>query len=138
MYRILSQSLPATTTPAKTAAPDSTTAVPQPSFSMGDHYLKESYSFQSETDVVTEQFRVDNPSWGIEFEVTPLNDNINYCWFVMTVTNLDTGHSDAYGYGRENGYEIKHQIPMYTTGPYKIEMKGDRVKVDVTAAKRNP
>ncbi len=87
---------------------------------------------------VTEQFRVDNPSWGIEFDVTPLNDNINYSWFMMNVTNMDTGNSDTYGYGRENGYELQHLIPMYTTGPYKIEMRGNRVKVDVTAAKRNP
>ncbi len=135
---IPAQSPPAVTTPASIAAPVATTPVPQPSFSMGDHYLKQSYSFQSENDLVTEQFRVDNPSWGIEFDVTPLNDNINYCWFVMTVTNLDTGNSDTYGYGRENGYELQHLIPMYTTGPYKIEMKGNRVNVKVTAAKRNP
>ncbi len=36
------------------------------------------------------------------------------------------------------GLISKPQIPMYTTGPYKLEMKGNRVKVDVTAAKRNP
>jgi hypothetical protein len=27
---------------------------------------------------------------------------------------------------------------MYNTGPYKIEMRGNRVKVDVAVAKRNP
>ncbi len=37
-----------------------------------------------------------------------------------------------------NGFELHHLIPMYNTGPYKIEMKGYRVKVDVTVAKRNP
>jgi len=35
-------------------------------------------------------------------------------------------------------YEKHQQFPMYVTGPYKIEMKGNRVKVDITAAKRNP
>ncbi len=127
-------------TPAPTAAatPVATTAEPQPSFAMGDHYLQKSYSFQSEKDVVTEQFRVDNPSWGIGFDILPLNDNTIYCWFEMKVTNVDTGHSETFGYGRDNGFELHHQIPMYTTGPYKIEMKGNRVKVDVTAAKRIP
>jgi hypothetical protein len=128
----------ATPAPTAVALPVATTAEPQPSFVMGDHYLQKSYSFQSEKDVVTEQFRVDNPSWGIGFDILPLNDNTIYCWFEMKVTNVDTGHTETYGYGRDNGFELKHQIPMYTTGPYKIEMKGNRVKVDVTAAKRNP
>lgn len=130
---------PATTPAPATVAPTTgTTTVQTPSFTLGDHYLQKSYSFQSENDLVTEQFRVDNPSWGIEFTVLPLNDDLQYCWFVMTVTNIDTGQSDTYGYGRDNGFELDHQIPMYTTGPYKIEMKGNRVKVDVNAAKRNP
>jgi hypothetical protein len=116
----------------------STVPVPQPSFSFGDHYLQKSYSFQSEKDVYVEQVRVDNPSWGFGFDVLPLNDDPQYCWFEMNVTNIDTQQSDIYGYGRDKGFE-KHQIyPMYTTGPYKIEMKGNRVKVDVTMAKRNP
>ncbi len=105
---------------------------------MGDHYLQKSYSFQSENDIFTEQFRVGQPLWGIEFNVLPLSDDPQYCWFVMNVTNIDTGQSESYGYGRENGFELNHQIPMYTTGPYKIEMKGNRVKVDVNVAKRNP
>ena len=127
---------PAPTTVAPT--PVATTAEPQPSFSMGDHYLQKSYSFQSEKDIFTEQFRVDNPSWGISFDIQPLNTDINYCWFEMNVTNVDNGHTETYGYGRDKGFELHHQIPMYTTGPYKIEMKGNRVKVDLTAAKRNP
>jgi hypothetical protein len=110
----------------------------RPSFTLGDHYLQKSYSFQSEKDVVEEQFRVDNPAWGISFDILPLNDNTQYCWFEMKVTNMDTGQTETYGYGRDNGYELNHLIPMYTTGPYKLEMKGNRVKVDVTAAKRNP
>jgi hypothetical protein len=122
-------------TPTATAV---ATPVLRASFSLGDHYLQKSYSFQSEKDVIVEEFRVANPTWGIEFDVLPLNDNLQYCWFEMKVTNMDTGLSETYGYGRTNGYELKNQIPMYTTGPYKLEMKGDRVKVDVTAAKRNP
>jgi hypothetical protein len=112
--------------------------VTEPSFTLGDHYLQKSYSFQSEKDVYVEQVRVDNPSWGIVFDVLPLNDDPQYCWFEMKVTNMDTQQSDIYGYGRDKGFE-KHQLyPMYITGPYKIEMKGNRVKVDVTLAKRNP
>ena len=107
-------------------------------FTLGDQYLQKSYSFQSEKDVYVEQVRVDNPSWGIVFDVLPLNDDPQYCWFEMKVTNIDTQQSDIYGYGRDKGFE-KHQLyPMYITGPYKIEMKGNRVKVDVTMAKRNP
>jgi hypothetical protein len=100
--------------------------------------LKKSYSFQSEKDVYVEQVRVDNPSWGLGFDVLPLNDDPQNCWFEMNVTNIDTLQSDNYGYGRDKGF-TKHQIyPMYTTGPYKIEMTGNRVKVDVILAKRNP
>jgi hypothetical protein len=118
--------------------PVATIPVPQPSFSLGDHYLQKSYSFQSEKDVVVEQVRVDNPSWGIGFDVLPLNDDPQYCWFEMKVTNMDTQQFDIFGFGRDKGFE-KHQIyPMYTTGPYKIEMKGNRVRVDVTVAKRTP
>lgn len=124
--------------PATSAAIPAVTTAGQPSFTMGNHYLQKSYSFQSEKDVFEEQFRVDYPAWGIEFDVLPLNDNINYCWFNMKVTNLDTGQTDTYGYGRDKGFTLINQIPMYTTGPYKIEMTGNRVKVDVTAAKRNP
>lgn len=127
-------------TPAPTTAPVTiaVTPVQTASFTMGDHYLRKSYSFQSEKDIRTEQFRVDNPSWGIEFTVLPLNENLEYCWFEMVVTNMDTGHTDTYGYGRDKGFELKQQYPMYTTGPYKLEMKGNRVKVDVNIAKRNP
>jgi len=133
-----------TTTPVPTAVqtsevtPTPTIPLPHHSFSMGDHYLKKTYAFQSEKQIYTEEIRVDTPSWGIEFDVFPLTDNVIYSWFEMDVTNTDTGQTDTYGYGRTNGFEIKHLIPMYNTGPYKIEMKGNRVKVDVTVAKRNP
>jgi hypothetical protein len=136
------QSSGSATTPSPAGSPLSAaataTTLPQATFSLGDHYLQNSYSFQSEKDVRIEQFRVDNPSWGIDLTILPLNDDSQYCWFEMTVTNMDNGQSDTYGYGRTYSFEKHQQIPMYVTGPYKIEMKGNRVKVDVTAAKRNP
>jgi hypothetical protein len=133
------QASPVTPVAATTSVPAATAhPTEHVSFTLGDHYLQKSYSFQSESQVETEQFRVDNPAWGIEFDILPLNDDPQYCWFEMKVTNVDTGRSETYGYGRSNGYELKNQIPMYTTGPYKLEMKGNRVKVDVTAAKRTP
>ena len=121
---------PATTATAATAS--------QATFTLGDHYLQKSYSFQSESDVRTEQFRVDNPSWGIDINVLPLNDDPQYCWFEMTVTNMDNSQTETFGFGRTYAYEKHQQFPMYVTGPYKIEMKGNLVKVDLTAAKRNP
>jgi hypothetical protein len=135
--------LPGTTpapTPVQTSeiAQTPTIPLPKPSFSMSDHYLKKTYAFQSEKQIYTEEIRVDTVSWGIEFDVLPLTDNVVYSWFEMNVTNTDTGQSDIYGYGRTNGFELKHLIPMYNTGPYKIEMRGNRVKVDVAVAKRNP
>jgi hypothetical protein len=131
-------SAPTTVTAENAVAATDTTAVPQVSFALGDHYLQKSYSFQSEKDLFTEQFRVDNPSWGIDIAILPLNDDLQYCWFEMNVTNIDTGHSDSYGYGRSFSYEKHQQFPMYVTGPYRIDMRGNRVKVDITAAKRNP
>ena len=128
-------SAPVATTPAATiTAGQSSSAF----FTLGDHYLQKSYSLQSETDTRTEQFRVDDPSWGLDFTVLPLNDDLQYCWFEMTVTNMDNGKTDTYGFGRTYPNEVHQQIPMYVTGPYKIDMKGNRVKVDLTAAKRNP
>lgn len=138
------QGLVPSTTPATTpeqtseVAQNPTIPLPKPSFSMGDHYLKKTYAFQSEKQIYTEEIRVDTVSWGIEFDVLPLTDNVIYSWFEMNVTNTDTGQTDIYGYGRTNGFELKHLIPMYNTGPYKIEMRGNRVKVDVAVAKRNP
>jgi hypothetical protein len=128
-----------TSTPAGIpAATTAVTAMPHATFALGDHYLQKSYSLQSANDVRTEQFRVDNPAWGIDFVVLPLNDDPQYCWFEMTVTNMDTGQKETYGFGRTYSYDTHQQYPMYVTGPYKIEMKGNLVKVDVTAAKRNP
>ena len=136
---------PATPAPTPSISEQTTTITqttsipaPQPSFTFGDHYLKKSYSFQSEKDVYVEDVRVDNASWGIGFDVLPLTENVTDSWFVMKVTNRDSGQSETYGYGRTNDFELHHVIPMYTTGPYEIEMKGYRVKVDVILAKRNP
>jgi hypothetical protein len=112
--------------------------VPKPSFSMSNNYLKKSYSFQSEQDIYTEEVRVDNASWGIGFDVLPLTDNVIYSWFEMKVTNVYSNQTETFGYGRTNGFELNHLIPMYNTGLYKFEMKGNRVKVDVRIAKRNP
>jgi len=126
--------------PASPSVPVSVSPPPLPtqtaSITMGDHYLQKSYSFQGENDVRTEQFRVSSPSWGIQFTVVPLNENIQYCWFEMKVTNMDTGREDTYGYGRDKGFERKQVYPMYITGPYTIVMKGNRVKVDVDVAQR--
>jgi hypothetical protein len=127
-------------TPVQTSEVPQTPTIPlpHPSFSMSDHYLTKTYAFQSEKQIYVEEIRVDTASWGIEFDVLPLTDNVIYSWFEMNVTNIDTGQTDTYGYGRTNGFELKHLIPMYNTGPYKIEMRGNRVKVDVAVAKRNP
>jgi len=97
-----SQSAAATPTPvpaAITSAAAATAATPQPSFSLGDHYLQKSYSFQSEKDSTP-----NSSGWtilvGIDINILPLNDNLQYCWFEMTVTNMDSGRNDTYGYGR--------------------------------------
>jgi hypothetical protein len=133
-------SLVPTPTPEQTTAVLQTTQTPalQPSFTLGDHYLKKSYAFNDVKDVYIEDIRVDNTSWGIGFDVLPLTDKVTESWFVMKVTNRDTGQTDSYGYGGAYGFERQHLIPRYTSGAYEIEMKGYLVKVDVTLAKRNP
>jgi hypothetical protein len=134
----------ATPTPTMVPTPDATTvattAEARPSFSLGQAYLDDpgGYSFQSENDVIVKEFRVDNPSWGINVKIQPLNTDLQYCWFTMNVTQMDNGMTDTYGYGRQYSFDLEQKIPMYNTGPYKITMKGNRVKVWVTAAKRNP
>jgi hypothetical protein len=129
-------------TPAPTAAAVTTvlvTATPQPSFSTGDHYLQKSYSFYSEKDQFTEEFRIPvSQPWALKFDVTTLNDNLQYCWFVIKITNMDSQQVEVFGYGREQSFEKNQMYPMYGSGPYKIEMTGNRVKVNVDVAKRNP
>ena len=125
-------------TTVTTATPEPT-PLPQPSFSLGDAYLQRQYTFDSEEDVVVEQFVVDNPSWGIDFTIKrTLNDNLNYCWFTMDVSDVNSEQVNHYGFGREFSTDLQQKIPMYKSGPYKITMKGNRVVVVVTAAKRLP
>ncbi|WP_292424839.1 hypothetical protein [Methanoregula sp.] len=131
----------ATVTPVPSTGVQETTGVStltQPTLAIGDHYLQKSYPFYSESDQFTEQFRIDNPSWAVMFTVLPLNDDPQYCWFEMTVTNLDSQKSQTYGFGRTYPYTTYQQYPMYTTGLYKIEMKGNLVKMDLDVAKRLP
>ena len=54
------------------------------------------------------------PHGALGFDVLPLNDDPQYCWFEMNVTNIDTQQSDIYGYGRDKGFEKHQQYPMYT------------------------
>lgn len=133
---------PAATPTPTTVVATTTTAAPTPSqtvsFTMGDHYLKKSYSFQSESDIRTEQLRIDDPSWGIEYTILPLNDDPQYCWFTMTVSNINTGRNETFGYGRTFSFEKYQQYPMYSPGAYVFTLKGNRVKVDLNVAKRNP
>ena len=127
-------------TPVPTVAVPATGSEPlqQPSFTLGQKYLEKKYSFTSEKDLFTEPLRVTNEPWGIEFTVNPTNEDPQYTWFELKATNLDTGQTTTYGYGRTNGYEKHQLIPMYNGGPYKFEMKGNRVSVNVIIATRNP
>ncbi len=110
----------------------------QLSFTLGEKYLEKKYSFTSEKDQFTEPVRVTNEPWGIEFTVIPTNEDPQYTWFEIKVTQMDTGQTSTYGYGRTNSYEKHQLIPMYNGGPYTFEMKGNRVSVTVNIAKRNP
>jgi len=128
-------------TPAPTAV---LTTPPVPtqttSFSMGGSYLSHPapYSFTSEKDIYTEQFRATNEPWGIEFTVNPTNEDPQYTWFEMKVTQTGTGKTETFGYGRTHDFE-KHQVhKMYNGGPYTVEMRGNRVSVKVDIAKLNP
>ena len=132
--------LPATTAPPTQAPPPATTVnVTGPLFTLKDFYIQGKYSFQNETDVRTEQIRVPNGQpWGIEFHVKTLSDDPQYCWFNMNVTNIDTGNSDTYGYGRTNGNTNDQYIPRYNGGVYKIEMTGNLVSINLNIGDRTP
>jgi hypothetical protein len=139
-----------TGTPAPVATPAPTTivetmtvvetATPRPVFTLGDHYLADpgGYQLLTDKDTIVKEFRVDSTSWGIYFKVLPLNDNLQYCWFVVDVTNVDKNTTESFGYGRDRSFELEQWIPMYKEGPYKFTMKGNNVKVWLTAAKRMP
>jgi hypothetical protein len=133
-----SQSTTATPTIVPVTSAPAVTAVQQPSFSLGQEYLHKKYSFDSEKVNFTEQFHVTNDPWAIDFTVNPHVEDYQYTWFEITATNLDTGDSDTYGYGRIYPLDKHQQLPMYHEGPYRFDMKGNRVSVDVIIAKRNP
>jgi len=68
---------------------------------MGDQYLDIKYNFNSPTDIYTEQFIVDSPSWGIKIEVSPKSDNLESAWFTLNVTDVNTNQTvETFGYGR--------------------------------------
>lgn len=129
---------PATPTPTTVATTTVPTSIPTVVFTLGEKYLDNKYSFTSEKDVYKEQFRATNEPWGVEFTVNPTHEDPQYTWFEITLTQLDTGKVDTFGYGRTFSYE-KHQMhPMYASGPYTVELKGNRVSVTVNIAKRKP
>lgn len=133
------------------AAPEATTvttaaSVQQPTmtteartmFTLGQEYLHKKYSFSTDKDVFTEQLRVTNDPWAIDITVNPMSTDTQLTWFEITATNIDNGHTQTFGYGRTNALDRHQQFPMYNAGPYKFEMKGNLVSVDVNIAKRNP
>ena len=130
---------------APSPVPETTMATPVPtlSFTMGDHYLQNTYAFNSERHTYSEQLRIHSPSWGLEFNITPLSDNLQNGWFEITIANLDTQENQTYGYGKaDNGqtypYDTYQRYPMYRAGSYQFDMKGNLVGVKVTVAKRLP
>ncbi|OPY37397.1 MAG: hypothetical protein A4E35_01313 [Methanoregula sp. PtaU1.Bin051] len=130
------------TPPVQTTAAGSPTvaATPAESFELGASYLSHPtpYSFTSEKDLYTEQFRATNEPWGVEFTVNPTNEDPQYTWFKIKLTQMDTGKTDTFGYGREFAYDKYQLHRMYASGPYKVEMTGNRVSVRVDIAKIKP
>jgi hypothetical protein len=127
-------------TPVPTAAqPQSAvTAEPQTSFTLGDHFFDKKYSWQGGNEAYTEQFVVpQSQPWGIKYDITALNNDPSKCWYEVTITNVDTNQAQSFGYGRSYPSEKSQIHPVYGYGSYKVEMKGNYVKVDMTAAKRN-
>ena len=133
---------PPVTTTIPTTVPAVTTLespVVQPSFEMGDIYLHNQYNFAKPADNYTERFIVDSQSWGIKIDVSPKSDNLGSCWFILNVTDVNTNEVvETLGYGGTYPYEKTQLKPMYKPGPYKFEMGGNLVTVQVTAAKRLP
>jgi hypothetical protein len=128
-------------TPVPTAAQTQSvvTAAPQTSFTLGDHFFDKKYSWQSGNDVYSEMFVVkQGQPWGIKYDITALNADPSKCWYEVTITNVDTNQAQSFGYNRGSYSTEKSQIhPVYGYGSYKVEMKGNYVMVDMTAAKRN-
>ena len=132
---------PATVTTTPTTAPATpapVTAEPKATFTLGQEYLHKKYSFASDKETYTEQFRVTNDPWAIDITVNPMSTDTQQTWFEITATNINNGHSQTFGYGRTHALDKHQQFPMYNEGPYKFEMKGNLVSVDVNIAKRNP
>jgi len=132
-----------TSFPDTRANPAPTPVVPMISFAMGSHYLQNEYTFNHERHAYSEQLHIDTPSWGLEFNVTPISDNQQNGWFEITITNLDTQENQMYGYGKSDDgrtypYDTYQRYPMYTAGSYQFDMKGNLVGVKVTIAKRLP
>ena len=109
-----------------------------PTFALGDHYVQKSYSFHNTNDQYTENVRVDNASWAVAYKVTPLSDDPDTGWFLVTVTNVDTQKSQTFGYGRTYAYDTYQQYPMYGPGAYQVSLSGNLTKVDLDIAKRLP
>jgi len=116
--------------------PTAVTIATPPTLSLVDLYLQNSYSFVNQSNRITEQIRIADPSWAIEYNITPLSYNIQDCWFEMKVTNLDTQANQTFSWTYLN--ETFQQYPMYTTGPYQIDMTGNLVLVKLDVAKRLP
>lgn len=132
-------SAPAAPVSTVTENPVVETAEPVATFALGQEYLHKKYSFTSQKDVFTEQLRVADDPWAIDITVNPTSTDIQNTWFEITAVNLDnSAYSQKFGYGGTNSYDRHQQFPMYNGGPYKFEMKGNLVSVDVIIATRKP
>jgi len=108
----------------------------QPTLSLGDQYISNSYSFSGMNNTYSEQVRIADPSWAISYRVTDLSNNSQDCRFAIKVTDLDTLNSRTYSWTYLN--DSFQQFPMYTTGLYQFALTGSFVKVDLIVAKRLP
>lgn len=123
--------------PVITAQPTERTAA-QPAVVLGDHYFEKKYSWQDGDEVYSEMFVVgQGQPWGIGYDVTPLTDDASKCWYEVTVIDMNNpSGAQSFGYGRSYSTEKNQAHPVYGFGSYKVEMRGNFVKVDMKAAKR--
>ena len=131
---------PAPAVPVSTTAmPSSETPASQVSFTLGDHFFEKKYSWQDDNAVYSEMFVVaQGEPWGIGYVVTPLSDDPAKCWYEVTVIDMNNpSGAKTFGFGRGHGTELNQVHPVYGYGSYKVEMRGNYVKVDMKAAKRN-
>ena len=122
-------------TPAPQAA---ITAEPKATFSIGQEYLHKKYSFSGSNTYPPETLRIDSDSWAVDYLMNPTSTDSQATWFEITVTDVNSGKSEKFGYGRTYPLDKHQQYPLYKSGSYQVEMKGNLVSVDVTIAKRNP